>query len=197
LERILERPAARCIQTPHDVSRRQSNNVNVEDILQHQVSKIHFFFRYVLKVEVLFYSFPPHKQNGLSLQRFTTIFELGTSSKSAHITRPSIEDLNSSALAQIAEFVASTAEILNIPDVSEWLKDKPYQQCSTYGNDDADRASVSKSILCMPIVNGQKRVIGVAQLINKVSFLTIHILFVINIKKTFTWKKTHKIKSLK
>jgi cGMP-specific 3',5'-cyclic phosphodiesterase, invertebrate len=143
LERILERPAARSIQAaPHDVSRRQSNNVNVEDILQ--------------------------QQNSNTLQHFTTIFELGASTKSAHITRPSIDDLNSSALAQIAEYVASTGEILNISDVNEWLKDKPYHQCTTYGNDDEERTNESKSILCMPIVNGQKRVIGVAQLINKV-----------------------------
>lgn len=103
------------------------------------------------------------------------IFELGSSSSSAaNISRPSVNDLNSSTLAQIAEYVASTGETLNINDVNEWLKDKPIyhpqqQQHHPEGqpNGSSDELS-AKTILCMPIINGQKTVIGVAQLINKV-----------------------------
>lgn len=103
------------------------------------------------------------------------IFELGSSSSSAaNISRPSVNDLNSSTLAQIAEYVASTGETLNINDVNEWLKDKPIyhpqqQQLHSEGqpNGSSDELS-AKTILCMPIINGQKTVIGVAQLINKV-----------------------------
>lgn len=111
------------------------------------------------------------------------IFELGSSSSSAaNISRPSVNDLNSSTLAQIAEYVASTGETLNINDVNEWLKDKPiyhpqhqqqqqqHQQVAGEGQQHGSSDELSaKTILCMPIVNGQKIVIGVAQLINKVS----------------------------
>uniref|UniRef100_A0A182P8X7 Phosphodiesterase n=1 Tax=Anopheles epiroticus TaxID=199890 RepID=A0A182P8X7_9DIPT len=64
--------------------------------------------------------------------RFTMIFELGSSNQSsANILRPSVSDLNSSMLAQIAEYVAATGETLNISDVLEWLKDKPICQRPT------------------------------------------------------------------
>uniref|UniRef100_A0A182MQ91 GAF domain-containing protein n=1 Tax=Anopheles culicifacies TaxID=139723 RepID=A0A182MQ91_9DIPT len=111
--------------------------------------------------------------------RFTMIFELGSSHQSsANILRPSVSDLNSSMLAQIAEYVAATGETLNISDVLEWLKDKPICQRQTVVVAPAADGTVAttatfdethsvKSILCMPIINGQKTVIGVAQLINK------------------------------
>lgn len=62
------------------------------------------------------------------------------------------EDINSSIFAQIAQYVATTGEILNINDTGEWLKVHPEYQC------DSGR---HESILCMPIIDGQKRVIGV------------------------------------
>ncbi|XP_053661429.1 cGMP-specific 3',5'-cyclic phosphodiesterase [Anopheles marshallii] len=148
LERILERPE----RTHQTVSRRTSHNVDVEDVLQ--------------------------QQNTIST-RFTMIFELGSSHQSsANILRPSVSDLNSSMLAQIAEYVAATGETLNISDVLEWLKDKPIcqrqaQPVSAAGDGTVattasfDETHSVKSILCMPIINGQKTVIGVAQLINK------------------------------
>ncbi|XP_021693393.1 cGMP-specific 3',5'-cyclic phosphodiesterase isoform X1 [Aedes aegypti] len=146
LERMLDRPEHQ------PLSRRTSHNVDVEDVVQQQ------------------------KSTG----RFTMIFELGSSSSSAaNISRPSVNDLNSSTLAQIAEYVASTGETLNINDVNEWLKDKPIyhpQQQHTGAQHhptgegqplgSSDELS-AKTILCMPIINGQKTVIGVAQLINK------------------------------
>jgi cGMP-specific 3',5'-cyclic phosphodiesterase len=52
-------------------------------------------------------------------------------------------------------------QILNIGDVTTWMNHEM--------REDED-GFVTKSILCMPIVNGQKTVIGVAQLINKVLF---------------------------
>ncbi|XP_058464177.1 cGMP-specific 3',5'-cyclic phosphodiesterase isoform X3 [Malaya genurostris] len=124
--------------------------------------------------------------------RFTMIFELGSNSQSAsaNISHPSVNDLNSSTLAQIAEYVASTGETLNINDVNEWLKDKPIyhpqqqqhqqqqqqhqqsQSAATLGGAGVGQQGSSdelsaRTILCMPIVNGQQTVIGVAQLINK------------------------------
>lgn len=120
------------------------------------------------------------RQNTIST-RFTMIFELGSSHQSsANILRPSVSDLNSSMLAQIAEYVAATGETLNISDVLEWLKDKSICQRQTVvqqapaadgtvaTTDSFDETHSVKSILCMPIINGQKTVIGVAQLINKV-----------------------------
>lgn len=78
-------------------------------------------------------------------------------SKEAKVYRPSANDL-ASPLGQIARYVAATGQILNIGDVASWLKKDVMQS----GNEPI------KSILCMPIVNGQRTVIGVAQLINKV-----------------------------
>lgn len=64
------------------------------------------------------------------------------------------EDINSSIFAQIAQYVATTGEILNINDTADWLKTHPEYHC--------DSENIShESILCMPIVDGQKRVIGV------------------------------------
>lgn len=51
-------------------------------------------------------------------------------------------------------------QILNISDVSTWMSQEVKEEEDSF---------VTKSILCMPIANGQKTVIGVAQLINKVS----------------------------
>ncbi|XP_058056137.1 cGMP-specific 3',5'-cyclic phosphodiesterase [Anopheles bellator] len=151
LERILERPE----KTHQTLSRRTSHNVDVEDVLQRQQSS--------------------------TSTRFTMIFELGGSHQSAaNILRPSVSDLNSSMLAQIAEYVAATGETLNISDVVEWLKDKPIYQpavvaqpvvadgtVATTSSTAFDETHSVQSILCMPIINGQKTVIGVAQLINK------------------------------
>lgn len=78
----------------------------------------------------------------------------------AKVYRPSASDL-SNPLSQIARYVAATGQILNIGDVTTWLKKDVVQA----GSDPI------KSILCMPIVNGQRNVIGVAQLINKVKIL--------------------------
>lgn len=80
----------------------------------------------------------------------------------AKVYRPSGNDF-SKPLGQIARYVAATGQILNIGDVATWLK-KDVQS----GNESI------KSILCMPIVNGQRTVIGVAQLINKVIALSLY-----------------------
>jgi cGMP-specific 3',5'-cyclic phosphodiesterase len=73
--------------------------------------------------------------------------------------RPSIEDINSSYLAQIAQHVAKTGEILNINDTVEWFREHPdYQHVIC---EDKDVTEDSKCILCMPIKNAQKNVIGV------------------------------------
>ncbi|XP_067007873.1 cGMP-specific 3',5'-cyclic phosphodiesterase [Anabrus simplex] len=109
--------------------RRESNNVNIEDIFQ-------------------------SKQN----IHFTTVFELRAAAKEAQVFRPGQGQLENSKLAQIARYVAATGQILNIGDVSSWMNQEV--------REDED-GFVAKSILCMPIVNGQKTVIGVAQLINK------------------------------
>lgn len=74
----------------------------------------------------------------------------------ANINRPSTEDINSSIFSQIAQHVASNGEILNITDTVDWFKNHPEYHC-----DKDDISHHSKCILCMPIVDGQKRVIGV------------------------------------
>uniref|UniRef100_A0A1Y1MPH6 Phosphodiesterase n=1 Tax=Photinus pyralis TaxID=7054 RepID=A0A1Y1MPH6_PHOPY len=88
---------------------------------------------------------------------FQTVFELRAAGAQSLVSRPSSFDLKTSTLAQIASYTAFTGRILNIPDVDAWLKENK-------NNGDAESA---KTILCMPIVNGKKDIIGVAQLINK------------------------------
>lgn len=88
---------------------------------------------------------------------FTTIFELRAAGCETIVTRPSPADLQSSTLAQIASYAARTGQILNIGDVKTWLKDSKT----------APDAMEARAILCMPIINGKKTMIGVAQLINK------------------------------
>lgn len=88
---------------------------------------------------------------------FTTIFELRAVGGETHVFRPSPLDLQISTLAQIAGYAASTGQILNIGDVRAWLKEQ---------NTKTDAVN-ARTLLCMPIINGQKTLIGVAQLINK------------------------------
>ncbi|XP_032584415.1 cGMP-specific 3',5'-cyclic phosphodiesterase [Drosophila mojavensis] len=96
--------------------------------------------------------------------RFTVLFELGGENHAANVSRPSINDLSHSTLAQIAQFVATTGQTVNICDVQDWVRE--HNQIRAESEIDSTQA-----ILCMPIVNAQKTVIGVAQLINKASGL--------------------------
>lgn len=90
------------------------------------------------------------------------LFELGPYNQSAIVSRPSVKELNSSTLAQIAQCVASAGQLVNISDINEWLCDH-----TDICND--GEIQLTQAILCMPIVNGQKKVIGVTQLISKVN----------------------------
>ncbi|KAK9301706.1 hypothetical protein QLX08_006106 [Tetragonisca angustula] len=130
LEKIVERPGKSTQETRKPLSRRESNNIEMEDIFQQ------------------------HALNDTN--KFTMIFEMGNETQEAKVYRPSGSDL-SNPLGQIARYVAATGQILNIGDVTTWLKKDVVQAGS----------EPIKSILCMPIVNGQRTVIGVAQLINK------------------------------
>lgn len=93
------------------------------------------------------------------------LFELGGNDHSANVSRPSMNDLSNSTLAQIAQFVAATSQTVNISDVREWVEEHNNQIKVE------NEIDCIQSILCMPIVNAQKTVIGVAQLINKGSGL--------------------------
>lgn len=91
------------------------------------------------------------------------LFELDPNDEVADVSRPTLHDLSDSTLAQIAQNVATTGHLFNITKVSDWLNEHPeIRACDT------DTIEQIESILCMPIVNGQKKVIGVVQLINKV-----------------------------
>ncbi|XP_032305795.1 cGMP-specific 3',5'-cyclic phosphodiesterase isoform X2 [Drosophila ananassae] len=92
--------------------------------------------------------------------RFTVLFELGGEYQAANVSRPSTSELSTSTLAQIAQFVATTGQTVNICDVHEWVRE--HNQIRAESEIDSTQA-----ILCMPIVNAKKTVIGVAQLINK------------------------------
>lgn len=131
LEKVIERPnrTLQDMQERKPLCRRESNNVNIEDIF-HPRLNIHF----------------------------TTVFELRAAAEEAIVFRPNQGELDKSSLAQIARYVAATGQILNIGDVSTWMNHEMLED---------EDGFLTKSILCMPIVNGQKTVIGVAQLINK------------------------------
>lgn len=81
---------------------------------------------------------------------FTTIFELRDDGTKTLVSRPSSFDLQCSTLAQIASYAASTGQILNIGDVRTWLNEQ-------HSEGDAESA---RTILCMPIINGQRTLIG-------------------------------------
>ncbi|XP_034937823.1 cGMP-specific 3',5'-cyclic phosphodiesterase-like isoform X2 [Chelonus insularis] len=131
LEKIVERPGKFIQEARKPLSRRESNNIDMEDILMKQTTN-----------------------DGSA--KFTMIFEMENGTQEARVSRLTTTDL-SSPLGRIARYVASTGQILNIGDVEMWLKK---------GVLDTGKDPI-KSILCMPIVNGQRSVIGVAQLINK------------------------------
>lgn len=63
-------------------------------------------------------------------------------------------------------------QILNIGDAITWYGESMDLQSSSKAMVFAQKSQMyndlPKSILCMPIYNGQRQVIGVAQLINKV-----------------------------
>ncbi|XP_032675457.1 cGMP-specific 3',5'-cyclic phosphodiesterase-like isoform X2 [Odontomachus brunneus] len=130
LEKIVERPGKSVQESRKPLSRRESNNIDMEDIMQQHTSS-----------------------DG---NKFTMVFEMENETQEARVYRPNTSDLSSS-LGQIARYIAATGQILNIGDVTTWLKKDVME---------SGREPI-RSILCMPIVNGQRIVIGVAQLINK------------------------------
>ncbi|XP_045539863.1 cGMP-specific 3',5'-cyclic phosphodiesterase [Papilio machaon] len=91
--------------------------------------------------------------------RFHTLFELGAEHSKTTLT-PRHD--NRSTLASIALAVAQSNKAVNISDVEEWRRDNMF-----VGEAAPDDASNVRTMLCMPIVNANKDVIGVAQLINK------------------------------
>ncbi|KMQ97127.1 cgmp-specific 3 -cyclic phosphodiesterase-like protein [Lasius niger] len=117
---------------------------------------------------MIFFSFLAAQSNNIDMEdifqqhtstegtKFTMVFEMENETQEARVYRPNNNDL-SSPLGQIARYVAATGQILNIGDVATWLKKDVME---------SGRKPI-RSILCMPIVNGQRIVIGVAQLINK------------------------------
>ncbi|XP_046384320.1 cGMP-specific 3',5'-cyclic phosphodiesterase-like isoform X2 [Ischnura elegans] len=96
---------------------------------------------------------------------FQTVFELRAQDQDGLLHRPSAEDIRKSSLAQIAEYVAATGQILNIGDVTTWMG----QELREVSEEEGDTGFVARSLLCMPISSGQHDLIGVAQLINKAS----------------------------
>ncbi|KAJ8687827.1 hypothetical protein QAD02_023621 [Eretmocerus hayati] len=129
LDKIVQRPGKAIQESRKPLSRRESNNIEMEDIVSQ------------LEVET---------------SKFTLVFEMENGTQEAKIYRPTRGNL-ASPLGQIASYVAATGQILNIGDVASWSKRQIFQVGS----------EPTRSILCMPVANGQREVIGVAQLINK------------------------------
>lgn len=131
---------------------------------------LQFMLKKIFKFNILFFFGANLLTLQISTTRFTLLFELGgeREPEKAQISRPSIEDLNNSTLAQIAQYVASTGRTVNISDVIGWVKEHQHQhqhqQQQIFQEDEIDSI---QAILCMPIMNAKKTVIGVAQLINR------------------------------
>lgn len=90
------------------------------------------------------------------------LFELGADNQTANVSRPTVTVLLSSTMAQIAKKVAFDGLTLNIENFNEWLKEHPDIVVD-------EESGHIEEVLCMPIVDGSKNIIGVAQLINKVT----------------------------
>lgn len=111
-----------------------------------------------------------------SRARFTLIFDIAQDCHTPTISRPTINDLNTSSLAQIAQLVATNCQLFNIIDVTQWAGEHPEIPVD-------DELKQTQAVLCMPIINAQKSVIGVVQFIDKVctvilSFLQIYLYYV-------------------
>lgn len=65
--------------------------------------------------------------------------------------------------------MAQTNKALNISDVNQWREENQM----VIEDDTSDDAANIRTMLCMPIVNANKDVIGVAQLINKVKIAIV------------------------
>ncbi|XP_049880537.1 cGMP-specific 3',5'-cyclic phosphodiesterase-like isoform X2 [Pectinophora gossypiella] len=91
--------------------------------------------------------------------RFHTMFELGAKQSKRTLTPMHNKQ---STLAAIALAVAQNNKALNISDVDDWRRENKMTLESI-----PDDAVSIRTMLCMPIVNANKDVIGVAQLINK------------------------------
>lgn len=107
------------------------------------------------------------------------IFDIAQDCHTPTISRPTINDLNTSSLAQIAQLVASTSQLFNIIDVIQWACEHPEIPVD-------DELKETQAVLCMPIINAQKSVIGVVQFINKVCLV-----FTIKKRNETKWKKKH------
>ncbi|XP_014220155.1 cGMP-specific 3',5'-cyclic phosphodiesterase [Trichogramma pretiosum] len=134
LEKIVQRPSKSIQESRRPLLRRESNNIDMDDIL---------------------------RQHAGEESQFTMVFELEHGEQNAKTYRPTSEQLKS-PLGQIARYVAATGQILNIGDVASWSSGKHVFQSSSGAS-----STPTRSILCMPIVNGQRAIIGVAQTINK------------------------------
>ncbi|EEB10808.1 cAMP/cGMP cyclic nucleotide phosphodiesterase, putative [Pediculus humanus corporis] len=150
LEHIIQQPKKKK-EEHQPLSRRQSNNINVDDIFKakESVQVCEFFLvrkpQFVKTITIIFQKI-----------RFSTIFELRADETDAIVLKS--KAINSSKLVKIAKYVAANGQILNISDVTTWMNQDVREEEDNF---------LTKSILCMPISNGQKTLIGVAQLINK------------------------------
>ncbi|XP_071545340.1 cGMP-specific 3',5'-cyclic phosphodiesterase isoform X2 [Panulirus ornatus] len=87
-------------------------------------------------------------------------FELQSREGECRISQPSSAQLAASVHARLANYVCSTGQTVNISDVLEWL-----------GAPLKDGGLVTHSVLTIPIFNSSRRILGVAQMINKESGL--------------------------
>ncbi|XKL66408.1 hypothetical protein PGB90_009828 [Kerria lacca] len=124
LKKIEERPK-KPIKEYKPICKRKDSVVNIEEIFAYEKEDI----------------------------QFPTFFELSSNSSDDLITCNN-HDNKDSRLLQIAKYVASTGQVVNIENVTPWVSE-------------TESNFFVSCILCMPILNGQKKLIGVAQLINK------------------------------
>ncbi|XP_064105457.1 cGMP-specific 3',5'-cyclic phosphodiesterase-like [Macrobrachium nipponense] len=101
---------------------------------------------------------PPEDLMKIPLETLTVhmAFELQSHDGECRITRPSNNQLAASVHARLANYVLSTGQTVNINDVLEWL-----------GTTLDDGGFITHNVLTIPIYNSSRKILGVAQMINK------------------------------
>ncbi|XP_037793499.1 LOW QUALITY PROTEIN: cGMP-specific 3',5'-cyclic phosphodiesterase-like [Penaeus monodon] len=101
---------------------------------------------------------PPDELMRIPVETLTVhmAFELQSRNGECRVTQPSGDQASSSFHARLANYVCSTGQTVNINNVVEWL-----------GSPLEDSGMVTHSVLTIPIFNSSKKILGVAQLINK------------------------------
>lgn len=98
-------------------------------------------------------------QHSMDNSNFHMVFEMKTTDKECHLTRPSSQQLSESVHAQLANYVRITGQTVNIVNTDKW-----------FGMPLEEDGITSQSLLTVPLYSSSqnsKNILGVAQMFNK------------------------------